>query len=116
MANFNLDDTWSLACAQANQTGKRGVLYFSWNDKIYRTLFQNTGWSKPRLASFDEEKLLRNMDIAFSVLGDGWQMDEVMENMFDECIQAAEKYANSKSGLSESIQWALNSGDGTYRP
>ena len=38
------------------------------------------------------KQLLSNLDNAFAVLGDGWQMDETMNKMFDECVKAARKY------------------------
>lgn len=43
-----------------------------------------------------EEQLLTDLTIAFSVMGDGWETDPVMSNMFDECVNAAKAFAEPK--------------------
>lgn len=40
-----------------------------------------------------EEQLIMDMYNAFSVMGDGWQMNDEKSKMFDECVTAAKDHA-----------------------
>ena len=43
----------------------------------------------------EDAKLIDDMDRAFSVLGEGWQYDPIISQMFDECIAAAKDFAKN---------------------
>ena len=58
-----------------------------------------------------DEKLLSDLDDAFSVMGDGWEQDVVMCNMFDECVKAAKDFhLSEQEGLIEKVKEAILKG------